>query len=166
MITLETNFGSISASPLERLEGAAESLALVAAAMMHVLLSSTKMVTNVIRKTWSATPKQHDWRHDEQQCLRNRKTVNGERTSWEMERDTKIKRKDLKKAWLTQRIAERFRPRRMNERSRLRDRNMTSTSPWPLLFSRDDERDTHKKRGLYCNTVSFSFFSRQNIKAL
>lgn len=51
MITLETNFGSISASPLERLDGAAKSLALVTAAMMHVLLSSTKMVTNIIRKT-------------------------------------------------------------------------------------------------------------------
>ena len=159
MITLETNFGSISASPLERLEGAAESLALVAAAMMHVLLSSTKMETNVIRKTWSTTPKQHDWRHDEQQCLRNRKTVNGERTSWEMKRDIKIKRKDLKKAWLTQRIAERFRPRRMNERSRLRDRNMTSTSPWPLLFSRDDERDTHKKkRSLLQHCILFFLF--------
>lgn len=36
------------------------------------------------------------------------------------------------KAWLTERIAERFRPR-MNERSRLRDRNMTSG---PFIFSR------------------------------
>lgn len=36
---------------------------------------------------------------------------------------------NLKKAWLTVRIADRFRPRRMNERSRLRDRNMTSYLP-------------------------------------
>lgn len=45
-------------------------------------------------------------------------------------------KKNLKKAWPTEpKIAERFRPRRrMNERSRLRDRNMTSTSLWPLLF--------------------------------
>lgn len=36
---------------------------------------------------------------------------------------------NLKSAWLTVRIADRFRPRRMNERSRLRDRNMTSNYP-------------------------------------
>lgn len=39
LFTLETNFGSISANPLERLDGAASrSLALVTAAMTHVLL--------------------------------------------------------------------------------------------------------------------------------
>jgi hypothetical protein len=44
--------------------------------------------------------------------------------------------KNLKKACPTEpKIAERFRPRRrMNERSRLRDRNMTSTSLWPFSF--------------------------------